>query len=369
MPDIHGYRAARARLVEAIAVAIALEGCCHDVVQPIGEECLELQDADDACPSEDEAAAALEVELVLAPGEKWPAREYVDGNTTYTIPAECCYEAAETARECWGSNCHGFGRPLLVGPVAAKPDVRVRATQWAISARTCPRTDELSPTARRYLGNVWLERALAEHAAVASFAVFISELLTLGAPPSLLRAARLAGAQESAHAELCFAIASAYAGESWEAAPWDPPRPETPVSPVTFTERLVIEGCFSETIGVAELAARAAHATDRGVQRALRRLTADETGHAALAWRTLAWIIRVHPETRDAAVSALRRAAETLVVTEGVGARSPALEKHGELSRPARARIHRSAFDEIVIPSARRAGLFAGTMKRDEALL
>ena len=66
---------------------------------------------------------------------------------------------------------------------------------------------------RQKLGEYWLHNARMEHASIAAFARLSLELLSLGAPPDLLRQSASAQADEIHHAEICFSLASHYLGE------------------------------------------------------------------------------------------------------------------------------------------------------------
>jgi len=53
-----------------------------------------------------------------------------------------------------------------------------------------------------------------EHASIAAFARFSLQLLSLGAPAGLIDDCTRALGDETAHARLCFQLASAYAGRA-----------------------------------------------------------------------------------------------------------------------------------------------------------
>ncbi len=80
--------------------------------------------------------------------------------------------------------------------------------------RTALDVSGLALEEREALGAAWLRNALMEHASIAAFARFTLELLAVGAPADLIRDSNAAASDETRHAELCFALASEYLGES-----------------------------------------------------------------------------------------------------------------------------------------------------------
>jgi hypothetical protein len=62
----------------------------------------------------------------------------------------------------------------------------------------------------------------------------------------------------------------------------------------------------NETLAAAVAAEAALRATGDDA-RLLGRLAADEQRHAALAWKTLKWLLSVHPELRQAAIEEFAR--------------------------------------------------------------
>src|SRR4051812_39178148 len=74
------------------------------------------------------------------------------------------------------------------------------------------RNEALPESLRRALVEHWTRAAQMEHASVAAFSRFSLQLLAVGAPPSLLQDAHRAALDEITHAELCFSLATSYAG-------------------------------------------------------------------------------------------------------------------------------------------------------------
>ena len=208
----------------------------------------------------------------------------------------CCYH--------WNTPCPG-GRPALEGGRAQLAEVfagaarHPRASDAELGLGTLAGHDDL----RLWLSRAWLADARAEHASIASFARAEIELTIAGAPAALLTACRRARADEVRHARACFTLASVYAGRHF--SPGELPTLTTRRTLSEIAVATFLEGCVGETI--AALAATRALAGCRtpGVTRVLGRIVRDETRHAELAWRTIAWAIATGgPEVRSALMSA-----------------------------------------------------------------
>src|SRR5204862_11209 len=138
------------------------------------------------------------------------------------------------------------GRPALQDGAAVLAPVEVGAA-WRRGA--APRVDGLPAGERAALAAHWLAMARAEHASIASFARAALELAAVGAPPGLLVGVARAMADEVRHAELGFALASAYAGREVDPGPMPALAPRggglAAVACDTF-----VEGCVAETDAV-----------------------------------------------------------------------------------------------------------------------
>src|SRR6185437_5274489 len=127
------------------------------------------------------------------------------------------------------------------------------------------------------LAEAWTADALLEHASVASFARASLSLLAAGAPADLLTRTHEAALDEIRHAELCFALARAYAGH--DVAPGPFPLGGNVRVAATLAEiatSAAREGCIGETIAAAVAAEQLARATDPAVREALSQIAADE---------------------------------------------------------------------------------------------
>jgi hypothetical protein len=73
--------------------------------------------------------------------------------------------------------------------------------------------------------------------------------------------------------------------------PLDPHGTARAGDPVALALAVFEEGCLGETIAALEAGVAAAAQQDPDARRALERIAADERRHAALAWRTLRWLL------------------------------------------------------------------------------
>ena len=198
---------------------------------------------------------------------------------------QCCYDLLVSSHFC------GYvGRAFLVEGDMIKARVR-QGAGWA--EPLSPRVQGLSPKTRRALSEAWSRDGLFEHASVATFARFAIQLMSVGAPAHLLRETLAAGRDEIRHAELCFALASGYAGEPLEpdAFPIDD-RLVIDRELTAIVIETVVEGCIGETLAALQARAQLDATTDPAVVAALEATVEDETRHAELAWKVVAWAIR-----------------------------------------------------------------------------
>ncbi|MFT5460280.1 MAG: hypothetical protein ACI9K2_006797, partial [Myxococcota bacterium] len=118
-------------------------------------------------------------------------------------------------------------------------------------------------------------------------------------------------------------------------------------------EALVREGCVGESLAAIECAARAAGCTVPAVREVLDTLVRDESRHAALAWRTLRWLL---DDDADGAVR-LRVGAVFAELADRYGV--PALgaagtadaQAHGLLTDAEVASVHARGWAEVIAPS------------------
>jgi len=184
--------------------------------------------------------------------------------------------------------------------------------------RTNSTTTHNTNVHRHHLTREWTQRALGEHASIASFSAFSIALLTNRAPDHLVRDALLAGLDELRHARVSFEIASLLAGQDVGPGPLPPSKHHFEHDVTALALAVAREGCVDETLSALAAAREADDLTEllertegrvhgfegtkydgvdgRLVERIrdeLRTIALEESGHSALAWRTLEWICGV----------------------------------------------------------------------------
>ena len=264
------------------------------------------------------------------------------------------------------SSCapHTFGRPFIVGdtrgdgvPSTARwAPLNVGSDGWLLHASPPPRTlvlpmESISVTTsiantatattnrsagvqvgaaaadevRRAAGAYWAAAASAEHASIASFHAHSLELLSVGAPYALLRAAAEAALDETRHAALAYTLATSYYSYAVGPGSLDIastraraqsrlPLPRTSVSDVA--RAVVRDGCVHETVAAVEAMVALRGAVNPAVVEALMAIAADESNHAKLAWATADWAVETRPTLRPV----LAQAAESMLVDVTGGA-------------------------------------------------
>jgi hypothetical protein len=198
-----------------------------------------------------------------------------------------CFVGAAN-REC--SFTVDCGRPFLIAgvPRTAIPRARqVGPAAWGM--RRSPNTAGLDRWQLDRLAEHWTRLALMEHASIAAFSRFTLDLLALGAPPVLIRDAQRALADEIHHAEICFGLASAYAGRPVEPGPLPIDGAVVEHSTAEIVTNAFIESCVGETIAAVEARTLLDYVQDAEVREALERIATDEARHAELGWRFLKW--------------------------------------------------------------------------------
>jgi hypothetical protein len=188
----------------------------------------------------------------------------------------CCYHVRS------GTCC---GRRFVVSGHDRTASLVARE-DWQAAADACASDAELTAVSRHALSQVWAEDALLEHASIASFNWFALELLHVGAPATLVRAAQQAALDEIRHAELCFDLASRFAGTKLGPSPLAIAGLATRAL-ADLAVAVLLEGCIGETLAAALAEAQLARCGDEQCRAALSVIVADEADHAVLAWRFL----------------------------------------------------------------------------------
>jgi len=172
---------------------------------------------------------------------------------------------------------------------------------------------------RFLLGEDWIQRALGEHASVASFSAFSIALMSNQAPSDLVEDALKAGLDEVRHSRISFDIASKLTGKEVGPGPLPESKLEFGQDLKALALAVAREGCVDETLSTFAAAVEVKHITDvlnEGVQdtpyssidrdllafirNALVTIAMDESNHSALAWRTLNWVCSVDRNVCDA---------------------------------------------------------------------
>lgn len=264
---------------------------------------------------------------------------------------------SENRFQCADNNCV-IGRPFLVEGDERTACV-VERGDWNEQG-LCPSLAGLTQEQRGVLAEHWTRIGLMEHASVAAFARFTMQLMALGAPPGLLTETQSAMADETRHARQAFALASAYAG--------------VPVGPgalsmdgalgsVDLREVLhltIHEGCIGETVAAIEAAEAAGRVQDPVVKGVLARITEEEGRHAALAWRTVQWVLERAQKSGDVGLRAFVEAefeAATAARSASpipVSAADNAWVALGVVGESLRGELRRQALHRVVWPCAKK---------------
>jgi hypothetical protein len=273
--------------------------------------------------------------------------------------AECEFNYAckpsDSGRACTGAGA--CGRPFLVNGVGRVAALEPRGDWMKTLA---PDVASLEPAIRSVLAERWAESGLLEHASVAAFARFVLELLALGAKAELVEASQRALGDEIAHAELCFGLASAYAGREIGPSPLDVAGAVRAVDLADVAHVAFVEACIGETIAAVEAAEAAEHAEDSVIRSVLSRIAADELRHAELGWRFVAWALE-HAQlgVRGQIASSLANAVDDIEKTTKLEL-SPkrniddeVLLRHGVLPRALLGVARRRAVFDVIRPLAR----------------
>jgi hypothetical protein len=261
----------------------------------------------------------------------------------------CCYLVTEEQQVCPGRPFMVEGTPRTSSAVAADRG-------WGRSP-TLPAIGDLDAEQREELAQAWTRDALLEHASIASFSKFALELLAVGAPAELVALAHEAALDEIRHAELCFSLAGAYgvnhvAPSAMKVAG----ALGLETSLAAFAASVLREGCLGETLSVLVAEEQLSFATDPAVIHALETIVEDESRHAELAFRTVAWALRVGgPNVRTAVRDALADAAPAAawLGDAPLGERAQALCAHGLIDAERRRRVIARGLAEVVLPCAR----------------
>ena len=299
------------------------------------------------------ADCTVEGELCLGTGYPDPCTGLPDFSFSCRKPSETTAGPLDPEVMC--------GRPFLIAGEPCLAEL-VWGSGWSSVTAV---EQKLWPNQSATLSEHWGRIALMEHASVAAFARFVLDLLALGAPAELVQASQRALGDEITHAELCFTLASRYAGQPLGPSALDTTGALTATSLVECALRAFEEACIGETLAVAEAAAALDVASDEQVRATLARIVEDESRHAELGYRFVAWALQ-RCNADETAVLRAKLSATVLRVLASEHEPSDqslaisddaALCAHGLLPERFRRAARRMALTEVVSPCAGALGL------------
>jgi hypothetical protein len=211
------------------------------------------------------------------------------------------------------------------------------------------------------LVELWLERGQNEHASIASFDRFSLGLLAVGSPPDLIEAAHAAAIDEIRHAQVCFAIASAYAGAGLGPGKLDLSGTlDSGFELGELVEHTVIEGCVGETLSALEAKRTAEETREPAVKAAMTIIATDEMRHSELAWAFVRWAVErdasVAPRIREAFAGSARN--DRVQLPRYACAEEP-VQGLGFLLPDEAYRTRIRALEEVVRPAAEALGFWS----------
>ncbi len=315
-------------------------------------------------PSCPDLASAKEIVGTCTSTQEY-VKMWISGPTT--VGTDCCYQVDVTDPK--APDCIMIpGRPFVVGGQARVASVSAGLRGWeartptlprarAASAALSPHIADLDAATRAHLGRAWATDAAYEHASVASFGKLALELLSFGAPADLVRGAHDAALEEIGHAQMGFALASAYL--------------RAPIGPGALAEArsfagaatladlaaaAVQEGCFGETLAAVVASAQLAAATDPAVREALAIIVEEESRHAELAFRIVAWAVSlggddVRSAVHHAFLESLATARQAVEEAQHEAPSSAPARAHGRLSTAEVLTERLRAAEEVVVPA------------------
>ncbi len=200
------------------------------------------------------------------------------------------------------------GRPLRADDGTQWLPEVLLAEQGALAQ---PRLGDAST--RRAAATRFVADGQLECAAIACFLRLAEELRALSADPALIEGALAAAEDEVRHTELCFALASAYAGVPLAPVPRPAVEPRA-IDWATLAVESFVDGCCGEGLAAEAAREEAARTDDPVVRAALAILAEDEARHAELAWRIVTFCRRIAPVdgALEAAIADLHREGPSL---------------------------------------------------------
>ena len=303
-------------------VEILVDGCTKSVeidapsgraVDAVITNQISTLTSDDACSSTTDLSANIEFPVT----NSTQVLDSAENNTVEAFPEfdYLCMRAV-------------IGRPFVDatgGSLQAMPYVEAgeqSLTGESLGKIYSSRRGNVTSHGRYLLVEDWTQRALGEHASVASFSAFSIALMTNQAPRDLVSDALKAGLDEVRHAKTSFDIASILAGRDVRPGPLPPSSHEFHGDLRALALGVAREGCVDETLSAFAATFEVDHITEvleKEIQDSLYsnierdtlafirdelvKIAMDESNHSALAWRTLNWVCTVDPGACDSAYS------------------------------------------------------------------
>jgi hypothetical protein len=209
------------------------------------------------------------------------------------------------------------GKSIQALPMVA--EVCLDEFKVAGDVSVCSSKSVSNSTNQIMLGNEWTQRALGEHASVASFSAFSIALMTNAAPSSLVEDSLKAGLDEICHAQVSFEIASKLLGKDVDPSSLPESKHEFGQDLTALALAVAREGCVDETLSAIAAAftvdeiskllegedinskyAGITHDLLHWIGEELKNITLDESNHSALAWRTLKWVCSIDSDACSA---------------------------------------------------------------------
>lgn len=234
-------------------------------------------------------------------------------------------------------------------PLASREEWRLSSVGDP-SAHPAPSRD-LPDALRQALARGWTDAALDAHRAVATYARFALQLMSLGAPPQLLHGCSQAMQEEVAHAQACFSLARRYA--TAEVGP--APVPMSTLSSDNDVTAIVLEvvqrGCIAEAVSALSAREALEHCQDPAAREVLLRHHSAKAQQAQLAWRFVAWALRgAPPELPDHVRVAFLTSLTAPKTMAPLGESDRTLLRYGVLSASQRAALEQRILREVVLP-------------------
>lgn len=258
-----------------------------------------------------------------------------------SITDRCCYELV--------INLMCKGRPYSVDGKALLANI-IPSDDWP--QRLPIPCAELSAKERGFLRKEWTLMAQQEHASIASFARFVLQIISLGAPPDLIQQSNRAMQDELLHAKLVFGIASALAGKNIGVGEMNMGEPQQ-LTKAEILESVILEGCIVETITVAQMSAAQNFCSIQSIRGVLYKIVEDESRHAALAWQFVQWMLSSHPELLPIAQQAFLKA-EQAILAPKVGVDpidQKILKRYGRLPVKEQREISIEVWKQVITPN------------------